>query len=195
MLIAIESIYGDKLLHGKRLKLSEIKSQLESLFSTVDEKDFVPIACARLGFEELPYDDREQKVDLVIDLSTHKVYKPQYYTNGGEEILSSKELMNRYFSIHPDCYTETWRTTHIEEYLKKINILQAEGNGGFRSIDCFCDIQLLLVNNWDSWNNNDYNSIETNYISIVTEDDFLSKYELLFKELSVFLGRSIIEEK
>ena len=55
MLVEIESIYGNKLLHRKRIKLSEMKSRLKSLFADVDEKGFVLIACARLGFEELPY--------------------------------------------------------------------------------------------------------------------------------------------
>ncbi len=39
------------------------------------------------------------------------------------------------------------------------------------TLDCFCDIQLLLVNNWESWNSNNYNSIETNYISMVTDEE------------------------
>lgn len=93
MLVEIESIYGNKLLHGKRIQLSEMKSQLKNLFTDVDEKDFVSIACARLGFEELPYNDKTQKVDYVIDLSTHKIYKPQYGTDSGEKILPCKRLL------------------------------------------------------------------------------------------------------
>lgn len=93
MLVEIESIYGNKLLHGKRTRLSEMKSRLKNLFADVDEKDFVPIACARLGFEEIPYDDKTQKVDYVIDLSTHRIYKPQYYTDSGGPILPCKGLL------------------------------------------------------------------------------------------------------
>lgn len=89
MLVEIESVYGNRLLHGKRIKLSEIKLLLENLFEIVDEKDFVAISCARLGFEELPYDEK-QDVDYVIDLSTYKIYKPQYHLKNGEHIWPSK---------------------------------------------------------------------------------------------------------
>ncbi len=91
MLVEIESVYGNRLLHRKRIKFSEIKLMLENLFEIVDEKDFVAIACARLGFEELPYDEKTQEVDYVIDLSTYKIYKPQYHLNSGEHIWPSKE--------------------------------------------------------------------------------------------------------
>lgn len=77
MLIEIESVYGNKLLHGEKNEFSEINLQLQNLLASVNEKDFVPVFCAALNFEELPYDE-EQQVDYVIDLDTHKMYKPKY---------------------------------------------------------------------------------------------------------------------
>ena len=75
MIIEIESVYGDKILYGKRLSFSEIKKITHIILSETCERDFPSVICARLGFEEL--EDSDVTADCVIDLDTHTVYVPQ----------------------------------------------------------------------------------------------------------------------
>lgn len=77
MLIEVESVYGDKLIHGKRMEISEICFHMNRILATTDEKDFVAIFCKRTKYEAVEY-DLYANVDYVIDLDIHKVYKPRY---------------------------------------------------------------------------------------------------------------------
>lgn len=77
MLIELESVYGDKIIHGKHLERCELQNTLSELLSTVDERDFSSVFCARYGYEEVPYSDTI-RVDYVIDLDTHLLLKPKY---------------------------------------------------------------------------------------------------------------------
>ncbi len=77
MLIELESVYGDKLLHGGRLEREELQNAIKEILQTVAERDFPSAFCARYGYEELPYSDITC-VDYVIDLDTHLLIKPKY---------------------------------------------------------------------------------------------------------------------
>ena len=77
MLIELESVYGDKTIHGKYLNRSELQNALNEILRTVEERDFPSIFCARYGYEEVPHSDSIQ-VDYVIDLDTHLLIKPKY---------------------------------------------------------------------------------------------------------------------
>lgn len=75
MVIEIEAFFGDCYLWGKECNFSEIKKQMDQILSEVNETDFVDIFCARFGYDKIAFADR--CVDVVIDLDTHKIYKPQ----------------------------------------------------------------------------------------------------------------------
>ncbi len=74
MLIEIESFYGNHLLHGKKLKVSEVKAFIKSMGGIDDP---VSLFCARFAYEELPYRE-DIRVDLTIDLDTHRVIVWEY---------------------------------------------------------------------------------------------------------------------
>ena len=77
MLIELESVYGDKLIHGDHLKREELQNAIKEILQTVTEKDFLSAFCARYGYEELPY-TVNTRVDYVIDLDTRLILKTNY---------------------------------------------------------------------------------------------------------------------
>ena len=76
-MIELESIYGDKLIHGSHLDRYELQTALKQILQTFTEKDFLSVFCARYGYEELPYSNNVC-VDYIIDLDTHLLIKPKY---------------------------------------------------------------------------------------------------------------------
>ncbi|MDD4474909.1 MAG: hypothetical protein PHV95_03820 [Eubacteriales bacterium] len=79
MIFYIESVYGDILLHGKGIGESELREKTKEIFNLVSEKEFPSAFGMRYGYEVIPFDPHV-KVDYVIDLDTHWVYKPVYNT-------------------------------------------------------------------------------------------------------------------
>lgn len=77
MLIELESVYGDKIIHGRHLERLELKNTISELLRTVDEREFPSILCSRYGYEEVPYSDNI-RVDYIIDLDAHLLIKPKY---------------------------------------------------------------------------------------------------------------------
>ena len=77
MIIEIESVYGDSLLHGRKMTSSEIDKVMKDVLNVVSEKEFIEVFCTKLGYEKFDYQE-EIQVDYVIDIDTHKVYKPRY---------------------------------------------------------------------------------------------------------------------
>lgn len=77
MLIELESVYGDKLIHGSHLDKDELQNAITEIPQTVTEKEFLCTFCARYGYEELPYSNAV-RVDYIIDLDTHLLIKAQY---------------------------------------------------------------------------------------------------------------------
>lgn len=61
-----------------------------------------------------------------------------------------------------------WETQKIESFLRGYNILEERGGGIFVSRTPFLDISLMKVKSPNSWNSLNYDSDETNYISITT---------------------------
>ena len=74
MLIEIESVYGDKIIHGRHFNINELENAIKELLETVNEKNFVPAFCSRFQYEEIPYSDHIP-VDYTIDLDTHLLFK------------------------------------------------------------------------------------------------------------------------
>ena len=77
MLIEIESVYGDTLLHGKILPPAELTAQVKRILFAVGEEDFVSVFCARCQYEIIPHSS-DHPVDYVIDLDTHLIYSPSH---------------------------------------------------------------------------------------------------------------------
>ena len=77
MLIELESVYGDKLIHGCHIDRDELQNAIKEILQTVMEKDFLSAFYARYGYEELPYSSTVC-VDYTIDLDTHLLIKPKY---------------------------------------------------------------------------------------------------------------------
>ena len=75
MILYIESVYGDVLLHGKRMEESELRKKTGELLKLVGAKDFLSAFCMRYDYEVLPFDPHT-KADYVVDLDTNWVYKP-----------------------------------------------------------------------------------------------------------------------
>ena len=77
MLIEIESVYGDKIIHGRHLDMNELNSAIDEILKTVNEENFVFAFCSRYQYEEIPYSD-DIRIDYTIDLDTHLLLKPKY---------------------------------------------------------------------------------------------------------------------
>lgn len=74
MIIEIESVYGDVLLYGTSVCLSQLNKQVIDVLSLVSEKDFVPVFCSRYGYE-ITSNRADLTTDYVVDLDTHMVYR------------------------------------------------------------------------------------------------------------------------
>ncbi len=77
MILEIESVYSDAILHGKTFNGDELRAIVKELLTHFDESEFVSIFCSRYDYEILPY-DKDIPVDYIIDLDTHLVIKPKY---------------------------------------------------------------------------------------------------------------------
>jgi len=77
MIIEIESVYGDKLLHGKKMTENVLNDIVKQLILLVGERDFISAFCSRYGYEEIPY-SHEISVDYTVDLDTHLIRRPKY---------------------------------------------------------------------------------------------------------------------
>ncbi len=77
MILEIESVYGDAIIHGKYFNGNELRTIVKELLTYADESEFVSIFCKRYGFELIP-DSKDIKVDYTIDLDTHMVIQPKY---------------------------------------------------------------------------------------------------------------------
>lgn len=102
--------------------------------------------------------------------------------------------MYRYYSVRTDCLESVWKTKDVERFFTEKNIFNSREKGHFCAQDFFCDIHLMFVKDWDSWNSDDYDCMKTNYISIVVGDEKVDEREMIMKELSVFLAAQLIEE-
>ena len=76
MIIEIESVYGDSLLYGRKMTLSDIDKVMKDVLNVVSEQEFIEVFCTKSGYEKFDYQE-EIRVDYVIDIDTHKVYKPR----------------------------------------------------------------------------------------------------------------------
>ncbi len=99
-----------------------------------------------------------------------------------------------YYSVTTDCLSDTWKTDKIEAFIKDYGGFKQSGAGSFKYKKGFCTLQLMLVKDYNSWSNHDYDPIETNYIDIVTAKILIPNIGQFFRDIEMFLGRQIVEE-
>lgn len=91
--------------------------------------------------------------------------------------------------------TKTFSTKDVEEFMLHQVQIFSEGNGLFSSRDKSFSMQIMLVKNFDSWNSNDYNSEQANYIAFDAIRGKFEEYKDLTNQLSELLNiRFQIEE-
>lgn len=73
-----------------------------------------------------------------------------------------------YYHLKTGSISETWNTAEIEAYLHQTGLFLDDV---LTAQNPFLDISLLHVKSYDSWNGNDYDAQNTNYIAIVTSTD------------------------
>ena len=76
--------------------------------------------------------------------------------------------MYLYYCIHTKNINVTWETKVIEKCIDETNMFFKESEGNYKGISFFCLTGLMKVKNWDSWNSENYDFQQTNYISIIT---------------------------
>lgn len=77
-----------------------------------------------------------------------------------------------YYHLKTNSISEKWNTGEIEAYLSQCDLFPSEHkHNSFTSENPFLSISLMNVCDYNSWSWNDYDSKNTNYISIVTSDD------------------------
>ncbi len=74
-----------------------------------------------------------------------------------------------YFHFRTRDISETWDTAAIEDFLRGTGLFPADT---FTSQKPFLSISLMCVKSFDSWSGKDYDPEKTNYIGIVTSDDW-----------------------
>ena len=68
---------------------------------------------------------------------------------------------------------QTWNTAEIEAFLQEFPIFaEYKNDGAFQSKEPFLCVHLMNVRSYDSWNSDDYDPAHTNYISVLTSDDW-----------------------
>ena len=77
MILHIESVYGDTILHTNFIEETELRKKTIELLNLVGEKEFPSAFCLRYNCSTINYEDNI-KVDYIIDLDTALVYKPIY---------------------------------------------------------------------------------------------------------------------
>ncbi|MEY8321267.1 hypothetical protein AAK894_09320 [Lachnospiraceae bacterium 46-61] len=107
--------------------------------------------------------------------------------------------MYLYYCIHTKNINVTWETKVIEKYIDETNMFFKESEGNYKGINFFCLIGLMKVKNWDSWNSENYDSQQTNYISIITSqhDNAVIPEQTItiMKKLSELLCEDILLDK
>ena len=102
-----------------------------------------------------------------------------------------------YYHFRTADISAAWNTTEIEAYLRSCGLFPPDR---FTSQKPFLSISLLCVKDYDSWSSRDYDREKTNYISIVTSDDWYwgvrkdARIQAVFDGLEALLHTKIQED-
>jgi hypothetical protein len=77
LLVEIESIWGNKILSGKKCSKIELWQKMNDALKFTGTEEFTAIFCRMFLFEEINFSDNV-RVDFIIDLDTHLVFAPKY---------------------------------------------------------------------------------------------------------------------
>lgn len=79
-----------------------------------------------------------------------------------------------YYHLKTGSFAEKWNTAEIEEYLRDSGLDKEEGKQSYVMIQPFLSVFPLNVNDYENWSEDDYDPAETNYIVVVSTDDYCS---------------------
>ena len=79
-----------------------------------------------------------------------------------------------YYHLKTNSLSEKWNTAEIEDYLKSCGMNREDGKSSYRMTQPFLSIYPLNVTDYENWSEDDYNPVETNYIAVVSTDDYCS---------------------
>lgn len=99
-----------------------------------------------------------------------------------------------YYFVSTDYLLNKWGTNEVEKFILAYGDFVQKGYGEFSHKSLFCTIQLMNIKSYDSWSSNDFDKIETNYISIVTSPKTPTVIKEFFEKFEIFLGCNILEE-
>ena len=74
MMIEIESVFGDVIVHGERCNENELRKRVKYILSLASEAEFTNSFCMRFGYERLSCTEQTE-IDFRIDLDTHMVMR------------------------------------------------------------------------------------------------------------------------
>ena len=105
--------------------------------------------------------------------------------------------MYSYFHIKTDCLSNTWDTTEILHFLRLQDIFVEKPQGIFVCQTPFITVSLMKIKNINSWSSFDFDSIETNYISIVTTEISQEhpRIQKIFCDFENLLGFRVCQEE
>lgn len=75
----------------------------------------------------------------------------------------------RYISIYPVEKHNTLPTTMVESIIMSYKIFKEKANGNYVNKEeaCIFNMQLMKVSNYNSWSSKDFDTKETNFISVI----------------------------
>ena len=79
-----------------------------------------------------------------------------------------------YYHLKTNSLSEKWNTAEIEEYLRDSGLDKEEGKQSYVMIQPFLSVFPLNVSDYENWSEDDYDAYETNYIAVVSTDDYCS---------------------
>ena len=79
-----------------------------------------------------------------------------------------------YYHLKTNSLSEKWNTAEIEDYLRSCGMNREPGKPSFVMSQPFLSVFPLNVNDYENWSEDDYNPLDTNYIAVVSTDDYCS---------------------
>lgn len=76
MIVYIESLWGDRLISGKKCTEKELREKFEKVIKIAEKDNFTELFCRIFKFDEYPLLE-DIEADFVIDLDINKIYAPR----------------------------------------------------------------------------------------------------------------------
>jgi|GEM_PF-5487279 len=92
-----------------------------------------------------------------------------------------------YAHIKTSSISKVFSTKLVEDFLTQQNGIITKGNGAFSSHERDFQVQIMKVEDFDSWNSNNYHSTEANLIDFIITRDRMNNYSYLITQLTALL--------